>query len=57
VLLSVLGVVVYSLAHNKDALATELVRTVLSLLAGGLAGYGVGTRQKSAKRRSDNGDD
>jgi hypothetical protein len=52
-ILLVLALVVIALGWNKDAVATEVIKTVLSVLAGGLGGYGVRaaqTRQEPTRR-------
>lgn len=52
--LIICAVVVYALSLGKDAIAMELVKSVLMIVAGGAAGYGLGVRKSSRDDEASN---
>lgn len=51
--LSVVAVVAYSLHLNKEAIATEIIKAIVFIFAGGVGGYGLGTQKDSYPKSSD----
>jgi len=47
------SVIAISLFLNKDEIASDIIKAVMLLLAGGIGGYGLGTKKDSVNTKNE----